>query len=179
MTESELNRAMPEEYAAKLREARTSDSMLGERRVVTILFCDVTGSVAMAGELDPEDWAEIMDDAFERIIPPIYRYEGTVARLMGDGVLAFFGAPISHEDDPQRAVMAGLEMLEQIEEFSIQPNPDNNRSNTNATCSVEPDNWVLINSGDTSPRYRSVMNCAYDWSEISGHCSIHNKDRLG
>ena len=79
---------MPEEYAAKLKEAHTSGSMLGERRIVTILFCDVTGSVAMAGELDPEDWAEIMDDAFERLIPPIYRYEGTVARLMGDGVQA-------------------------------------------------------------------------------------------
>ncbi|MEE9216848.1 MAG: adenylate/guanylate cyclase domain-containing protein, partial [Anaerolineales bacterium] len=120
MTESELHRGMPEEYASRLREARTSGSMVGERRVVTILFCDVTGSVAMAGELDPEDWAEVMDDAFERLIPPIYRYEGTVARLMGDGVLAFFGAPISHEDDAQRAVMAGLEMLEEIEEFSNQ-----------------------------------------------------------
>ena len=120
MTESEIHRGMPEEYASRLREARASDSMVGERRVVTILFCDVTGSVAMAGELDPEDWAEVMDDAFECLIPPIYRYEGTVARLMGDGVLAFFGAPIAHEDDPQRAVNAGLEMLKEIEEFSGQ-----------------------------------------------------------
>lgn len=120
MTESELHRAMPEAYASKLRDARATGSMLGERRVVTVLFCDVTGSVAMAGELDPEDWAEIMDDAFEHMIPPIYRYEGTVARLMGDGVLAFFGAPIAHEDDPQRAVLAGLEMLEGIEQFSDQ-----------------------------------------------------------
>ena len=59
----------------------------------------------MAGELDPEEWTAIMNRAFERLIAPVYRHEGMVARLMGDGILAFFGAPIAHEDDPQRAVL--------------------------------------------------------------------------
>jgi predicted ATPase/class 3 adenylate cyclase len=94
-----------------LRKARSSHALHGERRVVTILFCDVTGSTAMAEQLDPEIWAEIMDDAFELLIHPIQRYEGNVARLMGDAVLAFFGAPTSHEDDPQRAVLAGLDII--------------------------------------------------------------------
>jgi class 3 adenylate cyclase/tetratricopeptide (TPR) repeat protein len=99
---------------------RSSHTHHGERRVVTILFCDVTGSTAMAEQLDPEIWTEIMDDAFELLIHPIQRYEGTVARLMGDAVLAFFGAPTSHEDDPQRAVLAGLDIIQGIQPFRRQ-----------------------------------------------------------
>ncbi len=99
---------------------RSSHALHGERRVVTILFCDVTGSTAMAEQLDPEIWAEIMDDAFELLIHPIQRYEGNVARLMGDAVLAFFGAPTSHEDDPQRAVLAGLDIIQGIAPFRQQ-----------------------------------------------------------
>lgn len=89
----------------------------GERRVVTILFCDVKGSTAMAEQLDPEEWAEIMNEAFRYLTAPIHRFGGTVARLMGDAILAFFGAPEAHEDDPQRAVLAGLAILEEIGPF--------------------------------------------------------------
>jgi predicted ATPase/class 3 adenylate cyclase len=103
-----------------LRGARSSHALHGERRVVTILFCDVTGSTAMAEQLDPEIWAEIMDDAFELFIHPVQRYGGTVARLMGDAVLAFFGAPTSHEDDPQRAILAGLDIIQGISPFRQQ-----------------------------------------------------------
>ena len=69
----------------------------------------------MAEQLDPEEWAEIMDEAFDVFTAPIDRYEGTVARLMGDSILAFFGAPVAHEDDPQRAVLAGLDILSGIQ----------------------------------------------------------------
>lgn len=86
---------------------RSSHALHGERRVVTILFCDVTGSTAMAEQLDPEIWAEIMDDAFKLLIYPIQRYEGNVARLMGDAALAFFGAPTSHENDPLLRLRVG------------------------------------------------------------------------
>lgn len=110
-------RTVPEEYATKLKAARAARAMQGERRVITILFCDVTGSTAMAEQLDPEEWAEIMNEAFDYMIAPIYRYEGTVARLMGDGFLAFFGAPITHEDDPARAVLAALEIVDNINIF--------------------------------------------------------------
>jgi class 3 adenylate cyclase/tetratricopeptide (TPR) repeat protein len=88
-----------------------------QRRVVTILFSDVTGSTAMAESMDPETWTEIMNGAFERLIEPVERFGGTVARLMGDAILAFFGAPVAHEDDPQRAVLAGLAILESIRPF--------------------------------------------------------------
>jgi class 3 adenylate cyclase/tetratricopeptide (TPR) repeat protein len=91
--------------------------MAGERRIVTVLFCDVKGSTAIAEQLDPEEWAEIMNGVFQYLIEPVYRYEGTLARLMGDAILAFFGAPIAHEDDPQRAVLAGLGILEGIRPY--------------------------------------------------------------
>ena len=83
---------------------------MSERRIVTAIFCDISGSTSAAEQLDPEEWSEIMNGAFERMIVPINRYEGTVIRLLGDAVLAFFGAPIAHEDDPQRAVRTGLEI---------------------------------------------------------------------
>ncbi len=81
--------------------------MEGQRRVVTMLFCDVQGSTEIASHFDPEEWAGIINRAFECMIPPIYNYEGTVARLMGDGILAFFGAPVAHEDDPNEPFWPG------------------------------------------------------------------------
>ena len=112
-----VKRYIPKEMLAKLESARDGGGMQGERRIVTVLFCDVKGSTAMAEGLDPEEWAEIMDDAFDYLIAPIYRYEGTLARLMGDAILAFFGAPIAHEDDPQRAILAGLDIVKDIAPF--------------------------------------------------------------
>ncbi len=82
------------------------------------MFADVVGSTALAEELDPEDWTTIMNAAFERISRPIYAYEGTIARLMGDALLAFFGAPVGHEDDPERAVRAGLDLLSEVRQFA-------------------------------------------------------------
>jgi class 3 adenylate cyclase/tetratricopeptide (TPR) repeat protein len=89
----------------------------GERRIVTMLFCDVVGSTAMAERLDPEVWTEIMNEVFELLMAPIHRYEGTLARLMGDAIFAFFGAPKAHEDDPVRAVTAGLDIVEAIDAY--------------------------------------------------------------
>ena len=114
-----LEQYIPKELLAKLQGTRT-DVASGERRVVTMLFCDVTGSTAAAESLDPEEWAEIMNGAFEHLISPIYRYEGTLARLMGDAILAFFGAPIAHEDDPQRAVLAGLDIVQGIRAYQAE-----------------------------------------------------------
>ncbi len=86
-----------------------------ERRIVTMLFCEVAGSAALSERLDPETWAQIMDEALGHLTEPIDRYGGTVARLMGDAILAFFGAPVAHDDDPQRAIWASLAILENIQ----------------------------------------------------------------
>ncbi|HLF88899.1 MAG TPA: adenylate/guanylate cyclase domain-containing protein [Anaerolineales bacterium] len=89
----------------------------GERRTVTILFCDVKGSTALAEQLDPEEWTEIMNGAFRYLIEAVNRYGGTVARLMGDAILALFGAPVAHEDDPERAVRAALDILADLQPY--------------------------------------------------------------
>ncbi len=112
-----IEQYIPAELLAKLESARASGGMQGERRVVTMLFCDVQGSTSAAESLDPEEWAEIMNGAFEHLIAPVYRYEGTLARLMGDAILAFFGAPIAHEDDPERAVLAALDILDAVASY--------------------------------------------------------------
>ncbi|MGD8791331.1 MAG: adenylate/guanylate cyclase domain-containing protein [Anaerolineae bacterium] len=103
-----------------VEKARAAASLAGERRVVTVLFADVVGSTALSQEMDAETWMAIMNGAFDRITPLIYRYEGTIARLMGDGLWAFFGAPVAHEDDPQRAVRAALEMIEAARDYARQ-----------------------------------------------------------
>jgi len=118
--DSQLQQYIPRELMAKLEAAQTRGKMVGERRVVTMLFCDVKGSTAAAENMDPEDWTDVINSAFEHMIRPIYKFEGTVARLMGDGLLAFFGAPIAHEDDPERAVLAGLDIIAALKSYSDQ-----------------------------------------------------------
>src|SRR5688572_9050884 len=87
-------------------------SIEGERKFATILFADVARSTSIAEQLDPEDWAVVMNGAFGFMNAAVSRYGGTVSRLMGDAVLALFGAPVAHEDDAERAVRAGLEIQE-------------------------------------------------------------------
>lgn len=79
-----------------------------ERRLVTILFADIVGSTTLGERIDPEDLAEIINGAFAVMTRAVSEAGGTIGRLMGDGILAFFGAPVSHEDDPLRAVRAAL-----------------------------------------------------------------------
>jgi predicted ATPase/class 3 adenylate cyclase len=82
----------------------------GERRQVTILACDTVGSSLLAERMDPEEFLELMNRAFSAILYPVFDYGGYLARLEGDGFKAFFGAPEAHDDDPLRAVRAGLEI---------------------------------------------------------------------
>ena len=90
----------------------------GERRFVTVLFADVVGSTGLAEQLDPEQIAELMNPAFAFMNAAVARYGGTVSRLMGDAVLALFGAPVAHEDDAERAVRAGLEIQTSAREYA-------------------------------------------------------------
>jgi len=90
-----------------------------ERRPITVLFADIAGSTAIAERMDPEDWTAIISQAFAQMNATVTRYDGTIARLMGDGVLAFFGAPVAHEDDPLRAVRCGIDMARAVDELSV------------------------------------------------------------
>ena len=92
----------------------------GERKQVTVVFADVVGSTSMAERLDPEELVELMNGAFTFMAAAVSRYGGTVERLMGDSVLAFFGARQLHEDDAERAVRAGLEIRDQAAAYGEQ-----------------------------------------------------------
>src|SRR5262245_49207507 len=103
--------ASPETYTPRhlAEKILTSKGAIeGERKIVTVMFSDVSGFTAMSEKLDPEDVHAIMDRAFEVILEAVHRYEGTVNQFLGDGVMALFGAPIAHEDHAQRALSAAL-----------------------------------------------------------------------
>jgi class 3 adenylate cyclase len=111
-----LRRAAPQSIASKILAER--DQMEGERKLVTALFTDIVGSTSLAEQMDPEDWREVVSGAHRCVSQAVYQYEGTIAQLLGDGVLAFFGAPLAHEDDAERAMRAALGILAKIEEYS-------------------------------------------------------------
>jgi len=115
-----LSAAIPANLAAKMRAPR----LTGERKPVTALFADVVGSTALAEALDPEDWTAIINEAIGRVSEAVYRYEGTIAKLLGDGVLAFFGAPVAHEDSPERAVRAALDVVAAIDAYAAELRAD-------------------------------------------------------
>jgi ABC-type oligopeptide transport system substrate-binding subunit/class 3 adenylate cyclase len=96
------------------RGATRTAAVREERRVVTVLFADLVGSTALAERLDPEDVRLVVGDAVRRIVTEVERYGGHIKDLAGDGVLAFFGAPQASEDDPERAVRAGLQIVEEL-----------------------------------------------------------------
>src|SRR5262244_2943354 len=107
--------ASPESYTPKhlAEKILTSKTAIeGERKIVTVMFSDVSGFTAMSEKLDPEDVHGIMDRVFEVILEAVHRYEGTVNQFLGDGVMALFGAPIAHEDHAQRALSAALTIQE-------------------------------------------------------------------
>lgn len=113
---SALVRSAPAALQDKVRAAAAQ--LDGERKPVTILFTDIVGSTSLAEKLDPEEWKEIVSGAHACVSQAVYRYEGTIAQLLGDGVLAFFGAPITHEDDPIRAVRAALDIQSAIRDYA-------------------------------------------------------------
>ena len=92
----------------------TAATVTAERRHLTVLLCDLVGSTSLSTRLDPEDLGKILFEFQRCCANAIRRYDGQIARFMGDGVLAYFGFPTAHEDDAERAVRAALEMVETI-----------------------------------------------------------------
>jgi class 3 adenylate cyclase len=80
----------------------------GERKTVTALFADIKGSMDLMEGLDPEEARAIVDSALRLMINPVHRYDGYVVQSTGDGIFALFGAPVAHEDHPQRALLCGI-----------------------------------------------------------------------
>jgi class 3 adenylate cyclase len=92
----------------------------GERKTITALFADLKGSTALIEGLDPEDARAILDPALQIMMDAVHRYDGYVAQALGDGIFALFGAPIAHEDHPQRALYAALRMQEEMQHCADQ-----------------------------------------------------------
>src|SRR5262249_11837864 len=85
-----------------------------ERRYITVLFADMVDSTALAGQIDPEEWRDVVTAYHRACAAVIERYAGHLAQYLGDGVMAYFGYPEAHEDDAERAVRAGLGIVEQV-----------------------------------------------------------------
>lgn len=97
----------------------------GERKTVTILFADLRGFTSMSEGLDQEKVVDILNAYFSRMTPIIFKHHGTLDKLMGDGILAFFGAPLSHGDDSLRAVQTAIDMLTALEAFNLEKQQEN------------------------------------------------------
>ena len=106
----------PKHLADKILQSKSA--LEGERKQVTVLFADVKGSMELAGQLDPEQWHQILDRFFQILSDGVHRFEGTVNQYTGDGIMALFGAPIAHEDHAQRACYAALQACDQLRTFA-------------------------------------------------------------
>src|SRR5215472_4556275 len=106
----------PQHLADKILTSRTA--LEGERKQVTVLFADIKGSMELLADRDPEDAQKLLDPVLERMIEAVHRYEGTVNRVMGDGIMGLFGAPIAHEDHAVRACYAALRMLRRVNVYA-------------------------------------------------------------
>ena len=111
----------PESYTPKhlAEKILTSKSALeGERKQVTVLFADLKGSMELLADRDPEEARKLLDPVLERMMEAVHRYEGTVNQVMGDGIMALFGAPVAHEDHAVRACYAALRMQETVGRYA-------------------------------------------------------------
>jgi len=107
----------PHEYTPRYlaeRIIRVREALEGERKQVTVLFADLRGSLEILADRDPEDARRLLDPVLERMMEAVHRYEGTVNQVMGDGIMALFGAPLAHEDHAVRACYAALRMQDSI-----------------------------------------------------------------
>ena len=113
--------ASPEAYTPKhlAEKILTSKAALdGERKQVTVLFADLKGSMELLADRDPEEARQILDPVLEHMMEAVHRYEGTVNQVMGDGIMALFGAPLAHEDHAVRACYAALRMQKSVKCYS-------------------------------------------------------------
>src|SRR5438132_9295543 len=131
-------RILAEQAAMEARGA--SD---GERKTITALFADLKGSTALIEGLDPEEARSIIDPALQLMMDAVHRYDGYVAQALGDGIFALFGAPIAHEDHPQRALYAALRMQDDMRRY-----PDQVRLKHGAPLAMR----VGVNTGEVGVR---------------------------
>src|SRR5215470_15777773 len=131
----------PRHLAEKILTAKRA--LEGERKQVTVLFADLKGSMELLADRDPEEARHILDPVLERLMAAVHRYEGTVNQIMGDGIMALFGAPLAHEDHAVRACYAALAMQDAIRRYSAE---------VRRTHGIEVQIRVGLNSGEVVVR---------------------------
>src|SRR5690349_9551146 len=114
-TEHQPRTSTPEVVVSSIE---SQDVPGGERKTVTALFADIKGSMELMEDLDPEEARAIVDPALKLMIDAVHHYGGYVVQSTGDGIFALFGAPVAHEDHPQRALYAGLRMQDDLKRYS-------------------------------------------------------------
>src|SRR5213593_2405545 len=106
----------PPYLAEKILTSRSA--LEGERKQVTVLFADLKGSTELIRDLDPEAAQQLLDPALQHMMDAVHRFEGTVNQVLGDGIMALFGAPVAHEDHAVRACYAALRMQEALKRYA-------------------------------------------------------------
>ena len=144
----------PKHLAEKILTARSD--LAGERKQVTVLFADIKGSLELIADRDPEEARHILDPVLEHLMAAVHRYEGTVNQVMGDGIMALFGAPVAHEDHAARACYAALAMQAALRRYGEE---------VRRTHGLAVQSRVGLNSGDVV--VRAISNDLHmDYSAI-------------
>ena len=110
-----------QQQLADIAKELTSDGA-GERKLVTVMFADISGFTTLAEKMDPEALRDLMNRCFDRLVPCIQNYDGTIDKFIGDEIMALFGAPTTHENDPERALRAALDMQTALAKFNAEHN---------------------------------------------------------
>jgi class 3 adenylate cyclase len=144
-------RYTPRHLAERILTAKAA--LEGERKQVTVLFADLKGSMELLAERDPEDARAILDPVLEHMMAAVHRYEGTVNQVMGDGIMALFGAPIAHEDHAVRACYAALAMQTAIRRYQDAAGVSAAAGRGEAVCAHR----AAVHGGDSG----DVAGCAH------------------
>ena len=156
----------------KRNQVKSTPELKGERKLVTIMFADISNFTMLSENMDPEAIRELMNNLFDALVPIIEKYDGTVDKFIGDEIMALFGAPIVHENDPERALFAALEMMDVLKDF-------NSKKNTNVKMHIGINTGLVIAGliGSEKRQQYSVMgdavNLASRLKEASGQEEIY------
>ena len=158
---------VPKAVTSRILEGKLS--LPSERREVTVIFLDIKDFTHLADRLDPEEATDILNQIFQPIINIIYKYEGSINKFLGDGLMIIFGTPYSHEDDPERAIRASLEMMESIErngEIKI----DNKKIKLKARIGI---NTGLCISGEVGSSARKEFTVIGDTVNLASRLQVN------
>src|SRR5262249_28288089 len=137
--------------------ARASEGSTGERRHLTVLFCDFVGSTRIAAQLDLEEWRETMAAYHRAAAQATTRFGAHVAKYLGDGVMAYFGYPHAHDNDAERAVRAGLAIFDALSKLNEQPD----HPELTARVGIDSGSVVVgVGAGKDADVFGEVLNIA-------------------